>query len=525
MYDALGKAATGGMAARTVDVVAHSMGGLVTRYFTSTYGPQPAGPLPVNPIHKLITIGTPHEGSPLAATLLQNQPALVSSSASVDNAACISLSVSPCTLGGLMAAQGKKVDTAISSLAPGSTQLASLANSQGQYSAIAGLAPASSVTAFGLNALISGFLPGQNLNSILGPNHDTIVPYDSELAGAADFTNVTGVVHANLCQGVAGCPDIGETQSPVIFNYIYNVLIGGSLFPSSNSPSGPDASEAQTTTAAPTPTFDLTGYTQVPATNVSFYPANNATLMINTAANITATSTTKTITEVLLYQAVSDYADIPLQFVTQSPFSIAFTPPRLGGATFAAIVLFSDMTYTSTTLTYALQTSGSPSGLTLVNAPVANMAVGDSRVVAARAAFSNGTVDVTQAAVYAVRSQTAAVFSVSAGGTITATGSGEGWLDVTYGGVTASAQIAAGSCTYSLGPANQYVPSSGGTISIQVTAASGCAWTASSAGAPWLTFTTASGTGNGIISLTARPNTSDAPLNWRPSTLTVSVLL
>jgi triacylglycerol esterase/lipase EstA (alpha/beta hydrolase family) len=61
------------MAARTVDVVAHSMGGLVARYYLSDSGYSENPALSINPVHKLITIGTPHSGSDLATTLWNNQ--------------------------------------------------------------------------------------------------------------------------------------------------------------------------------------------------------------------------------------------------------------------------------------------------------------------------------------------------------------------------------------------------------------------------------------------------------------------
>jgi hypothetical protein len=81
------------------------------------------------------------------------------------------------------------------------------------------------------------------------------------------------------------------------------------------------------------------------------------------------------------------------------------------------------------------------------------------------------------------------------------------WLNVAYDGVSATAPIAVGSCTFALNPANQILPYTGGTATIQVTTESGCAWTASG-GAAWLPFTQASGIGSGAITLTAAANGS-----------------
>jgi len=59
-------------AAAQADVVAHSLGGLVTRQISllPEYLDQPS--FGVGNVHKLITIGTPHFGSPLATALLQD---------------------------------------------------------------------------------------------------------------------------------------------------------------------------------------------------------------------------------------------------------------------------------------------------------------------------------------------------------------------------------------------------------------------------------------------------------------------
>jgi hypothetical protein len=139
---------------------------------------------------------------------------------------------------------------------------------------------------------------------------------------------------------------------------------------------------------------------------VTFAPATGSTLTINSATNVAATSATKTITQIALFQTVSDPTDVPLMYRTESPFSIAFTPTRMGSTTFTAIALFSDMTYALTTLNYAFQLSGSPLALNLVNAPVASLPVGLTAIVGAQALFPNGPVDVSQTARYQVRSGT-----------------------------------------------------------------------------------------------------------------------
>lgn len=62
-------------------------------------------------------------------------------------------------------------------------------------------------------------------------------------------------------------------------------------------------------------------------------------------------------------------------------------------------------------------------------------------------------------------------------------------------------------CTYSISPAQETIPSAGGTGRVNVTAADGCAWTASS-GVPWISITAgATGSGNGAVSYTVAATT------------------
>jgi len=78
-------------------------------------------------------------------------------------------------------------------------------------------------------------------------------------------------------------------------------------------------------------------------------------------------------------------------------------------------------------------------------------------------------------------------------------------------------QSTGGGCTFSLAPANASVGASGGTGSINVSAGTGCAWTATS-NASWITITGgAGGTGNGTVSYIVQPNINSS----RTGTITV----
>ncbi len=183
----------------------------------------------------------------------------------------------------------------------------------------------------------------------------------------------------------------------MIWQQAYYWLTGGTGPAPDSSPNSSVLRKVLTAAATvPPPVLDLTGYTQVPASIVTILPATGSTLAINSATNITATSSTKTITEILLLQTVMDPSDMFLLYATQSPFSIPFTPTRLGSASFTAITVFSDNTFAVTTLDYTFQASGAPTALNLVNAPVANMALGSLQAVQADAWFNGSPVDVSQ---------------------------------------------------------------------------------------------------------------------------------
>jgi uncharacterized repeat protein (TIGR03803 family) len=509
MSDALAAAELEGLAARTVDVVAHSMGGLVTRWFLSKNGYQGNPVLLPMPVHDLITIGTPHDGTKLCTFLDKHQnwppvtlygafPELIES--------CNPLT---CTLGNMLATFKMPIGGAVLSQEPNSDALGGLSTSN-KFSAIAGTEPSPSCTELVLDALIGAFDPTATISGILGEPNDTIVAADSQdptSPAPVQAATIPNIVHnRNLCFGTTFI-DTGEAWSQAVWTQAYSWLTNTS--PSSGPAQSGRQEKQAPLTAPPEPTLNLSGYTQVPSSNFTLLPATGTTLTINATTSITATSATKTITELLLFQSVADPTDQVLLYATTAPFSIPYTPTRLGTATFAATAVFSDQTYASTTVTYTLQPNGEPTALTLTNAPIANMSVGASRTIDAIAQFAGGQVYVTQAATYTTQSGTANVLGIGTEGAITANNIGTDVLNVSYGQLQATAQITVGACTYSLGPTNQIVSNAGGQVSIQLTTQTGCNWTVAG-GAAWLAIANASGIGSGTIAVTASANNTGA---------------
>ncbi|MEM7408886.1 MAG: alpha/beta fold hydrolase [Myxococcota bacterium] len=237
--DALEAVRAEGIAGTQVDVVGHSMGGLVARSFVATQDPfvpyYTLANLNEGWIHKLITVGTPHLGSPLADYLIENRCNELG-----DIVLDGDLIVAPVTFEKVLAAFNRPVGPGVFGLHTSSIAIERLGATPVPTHAVTGVAPVDSAVEFGLNTLIVlSRGPLTNIDNLLDPAglHDTIVPRDSQLGGLlAASSTITNVVHT------------GETKSPDVFDQVESLLLADvsspffSTVPAFVGPGNPDFS-------------------------------------------------------------------------------------------------------------------------------------------------------------------------------------------------------------------------------------------------------------------------------------------
>jgi hypothetical protein len=106
-------------------------------------------------------------------------------------------------------------------------------------------------------------------------------------------------------------------------------------------------------------------------------------------------------------------------------------------------------------------------------------------------------------------------FTVSAN---TSSSARTGTMTVPGGTYTVLQQSGSSQCTYSLSPTSKSFTNAGGSDSINVTAGSGCSWTAS-ANVSWITIGSGGGAGNGTVSYSVSANTGTSS---RSGTITIA---
>jgi pimeloyl-ACP methyl ester carboxylesterase len=200
------------VAAVQADVVAHSMGGDITRTLPLTSGFYSSTTYTLGTVHKVITIGTPHWGSPLAIQLVDNNNECVRGVLAVSGSPAftsVTFTNGTNTTGAVADLQGDGFDGSLSPALqnlqtpiphPLPTALIQGLESQSQLDGLDSSPVAESIRIFCFGDYLAAHLTSTGWPEIFNQQSDSIVPALSEVAGLTDFTLVNGVIHSSSAE-------------------------------------------------------------------------------------------------------------------------------------------------------------------------------------------------------------------------------------------------------------------------------------------------------------------------------------
>jgi hypothetical protein len=200
------------VAAVQVDIVAHSMGGDITRTFPLVKGFYGNTTFGLGGVHKVITIGTPHWGSPLAPLLLDNNNECVRGVLTTSGSpsfTSVTFKNGTTTTGGVFDLQGDgfggSLSAALQALQnpiphPLPTALIQGLESQTQLDGLNSSPVAASIRLLCAGDYLAAHLTSTGWPEIFNQESDSIVPALSEVAGLTDFTLVNGVIHSSSAE-------------------------------------------------------------------------------------------------------------------------------------------------------------------------------------------------------------------------------------------------------------------------------------------------------------------------------------
>lgn len=200
------------VAAVQVDIVAHSMGGDITRTFPTIKGFYGNTTFGLGGVHKMITIGTPHWGSPLAPHLLDNNNQCVRGVLATSGApsfTSVTFKNGTTTTGGVADLQGDgfggSLSPALQALQtpiphPLPTALIQGLESQSQLDGLDTSSVAKAIRLLCFTDYLAQHLTSKGWPEIFNQESDSIVPALSEVAGLTDFTEVDGVIHSSSAE-------------------------------------------------------------------------------------------------------------------------------------------------------------------------------------------------------------------------------------------------------------------------------------------------------------------------------------
>ena len=431
---AIAKARRSGTISTRVDVVGHSMGGLVTRAFADPASPRYMSPGNYNQgnIYRLITVGTPHKGTPFANFVLPR----LNRTADAGSAWAVFPSL---TLGALMRILDKDPSGGgLAALQTNSPSILALPSTL-RYRAIRGVTISASAVGEGLNALLTSYdgipasLTQTSLDNLLLAGHDTVVPYLSQGDGAIATVDIQGLVHSDpVIEEQAA-----ETRSKAVFQQVLCWLTEGASCAVAVSSVSGIARRVSTTSVTSLGDLDFANMTEVAATEFSLSPDPTSPIPLTSGTTVTVASAgARAVTRAAFFHhgVIED--------VTVGPFSAQMAPRSLSPLELRVIVLFADNTYAKTTVTYSPQDASTPVAV-LVDPPSLLLPWnGASLPINPSLLYPDGLVGIRdQAVIYTVRGGGANIVTVSSTGVVTATGPGTTFIDVTFGGVTGSVPV------------------------------------------------------------------------------------
>jgi pimeloyl-ACP methyl ester carboxylesterase len=200
------------VAAVQADIVAHSMGGDITRTFPAVKGFYNNTTFALGGVHKMITIGTPHWGSPLAPHLLDNNNECVRGVLATSGSpsfTSVTFKNGTTTTGGVADLEGDgfggSLSPALQALQnpiphPLPTALIQGLESQSQLDGLDTSGVAKAIRLLCFTDYLAQHLTSTGWPKIFNQESDSIVPALSEVAGLTDFTQVNGVIHSSSAE-------------------------------------------------------------------------------------------------------------------------------------------------------------------------------------------------------------------------------------------------------------------------------------------------------------------------------------
>jgi len=196
------------VAAVQADVVAHSMGGDITRTLPLQPNFYSNATFTLGSVHKLITIGTPHWGSPLAIYLLDSNDECVRGILALSGSpsfSSVTFQNGKTANGGVFDLQGDGFGGSLSQalqnlenpiLHPLPTALVQGLESQSQLDGLDTSTAAEFIRFFCFGDYLADQLTSSGWPEVFNQDSDSIVPALSAVAGLTDFTEVDGVIHS-----------------------------------------------------------------------------------------------------------------------------------------------------------------------------------------------------------------------------------------------------------------------------------------------------------------------------------------